>query len=213
MPSNVRTSKIEKKTISEAVHETTQEQAVRPLDDVLGRAERAYSAYMGAKKEVANVYRENELHEESIYKAREQQAKSARDENIRRIFIDYGGASEQSKKVYEEALRRANLAYIKAKEQAIIIYRESEQEAENTCDNNIKQSVTDYRQTTEKFLREYEENVEQLREIYTKGRPDKKSYKPETIEDINSIMELSSSIDPVLGELWHNKKDAAYDKL
>ncbi len=34
-----------------------------------------------------------------------------------------------------------------------------------------------------------------------------------TTEDIDFIVTLSASTEPVLAELWHNEKDAAYDHL
>ena len=36
---------------------------------------------------------------------------------------------------------------------------------------------------------------------------------PEALKDIDSILTLSASADPVLAELWDNERDAAYDQI
>lgn len=42
---------------------------------------------------------------------------------------------------------------------------------------------------------------------------DKVPRVPEAVDSIGSVMTLSTSTDPVLAELWDNKKDASYDCL
>ena len=42
---------------------------------------------------------------------------------------------------------------------------------------------------------------------------DKVPRAPEATWSMDFIMTLSTSVDPVLAELWHNEKDAAYDCL
>jgi excisionase family DNA binding protein len=43
---------------------------------------------------------------------------------------------------------------------------------------------------------------------------DKVPRSPEAIrKDTDSLMALSADADPALAELWHNEKDAAYDRL
>ena len=42
---------------------------------------------------------------------------------------------------------------------------------------------------------------------------DKVPRAPEDTESMDFIMTLSASVDPVLAELWHNERDAAYDYL
>ena len=42
---------------------------------------------------------------------------------------------------------------------------------------------------------------------------DKVPRAPEDTGSMDFIMTLSAAVDPVLAELWHNEKDAAYDCL
>ena len=52
--------------VVEDTEEKAEEQPARPLDEVLGQAEKAYAAYMEAQRQVASAYRMNE---EQIAKA------------------------------------------------------------------------------------------------------------------------------------------------
>ncbi|GAH76275.1 unnamed protein product [marine sediment metagenome] len=61
------------------------EPAVMSLDEILGRSERAYAAYMEAQMEVAKAYRENELQAEKADIESEQKAKNACDEVISKL--------------------------------------------------------------------------------------------------------------------------------
>jgi tryptophan synthase beta subunit len=64
----------------EVVAETPAESAqvaTSPLDEVLGQAQRAYSAYMDATREVSRIYRENEIQVGEAYLRVVQQANEA----------------------------------------------------------------------------------------------------------------------------------------
>ena len=50
----------EQEQTEEVVRAEAEQSAVKPLDEVLGQAQKAYAAYMEAEREVARIYRENE---------------------------------------------------------------------------------------------------------------------------------------------------------
>jgi hypothetical protein len=59
-----------------------EESAIKPLDEVLGQAEKAYAAYMEAERQVARIYKENEQQVANAYRRTEQQTNQACEKSI-----------------------------------------------------------------------------------------------------------------------------------
>jgi hypothetical protein len=93
----------------EPVEEVSVEErpAMRPLDEVLGQAQKAYAAYMDATREVSRIYRENEIQVAEAYRRAEQQANEACEENIKQALKDREGAESRAQDAYREAMAEA----------------------------------------------------------------------------------------------------------
>jgi len=102
-------------------------EAVRnPLDEVLTQAQKAYTAYMDATREVSRIYRENEINVGETYMKAAQQANQACEDSIK-----------QAEKAREQAEKRAGDAYQKALDQAVKNAEEAIAQALKTRDEEI----------------------------------------------------------------------------
>lgn len=79
----------------------------KPLDEVLGRAERAYLAYMEAQKEVGQAYRENEVQAEGTLRQSEEDARNSSNGIIHQALSTRDEAVESARKEREEGTAQA----------------------------------------------------------------------------------------------------------
>jgi len=115
---------------------------IRPLDKVLGQAEKAYKAYMEASKKVSNIYKENEYWLDEAYKEAERTENEAFDQSI-----------AQASKTRDEALQEDPLSY---------------QQAIDTYDDAVKQAVAKRKDNIYKFWNVRLETMKQAWDIYSK---------------------------------------------
>ncbi len=78
-----------------------------PLDEVMGQAQRAYSAYMDATREVSRIYRENEIQVGEAYMRVVQQANEACEATIREATRDREQAETKAREAYQRAMEEA----------------------------------------------------------------------------------------------------------
>jgi len=93
--------------------------AVEPLEEILGRAEKAYTAYIDAQKEVARAYKRNEV-------------------QFDKAFITAG---DRANAVYTEALQKAAREREMAEKAAEDAYRKAMEQAKSTYESNAQQAL------------------------------------------------------------------------
>jgi hypothetical protein len=141
-----------KKTEEQAEISTEQEEpqaeavVKNPLDEVLSQAQRAYTAYMDATREVSRIYRENEIQIGDAYVKAAQEANQACEASVK-----------QAEKAREQAEKRARDAYQRALENA-----------EKTAEEAIAQALKTREEDIAKAWGKREETVAQAWDIYTK---------------------------------------------
>ncbi len=140
------------------VEPSTELQATQPLDEFLGRAQKAYISYLEAQKEVWKAYHETEQQVESEYKEAEQKAKSACDEAIEQALILRSKAEQETEQAYTKAMEQAQQALMGVKE-----------EAKRTYEERLRQASATYRQTIEQARKVREQAIESVRKIIAEG--------------------------------------------
>jgi hypothetical protein len=101
----------------------------KPYDEFLGRAQKAYSAYLDAQKEIWVAYGETEQKTEEDYIRIEANAYAVLNKAL--------GVAVQNQKATE---KQAEEIYLKAKEQSKAVYDQSVQQAMNEFNSAIKQA-------------------------------------------------------------------------
>lgn len=102
---------------------------VEPLEEILRRAEKAYTDYIEAQKEVARAYKRNEVQFDKAFIAAGDRANAA-----------YAEALQKAAREREMAEKAAEEAYRKALEQAKQTYQSSIQQALKARDEAILQA-------------------------------------------------------------------------
>ena len=138
-------TKVDEKPVEEEP-EVTAQVTTNPLDEVLGQAQKAYSAYMDATREVSRIYRENEIQVGEAYMRAVQQATAICDSTIKQATKDRELAEKKARETYEKALE------------------EAEKKSEETVADALKTREEDIAKAWE--LRE--ETVAQAWDIYSK---------------------------------------------
>ena len=215
MSKQKQTSRMRKQSEGQAITpsslvETT---TTDPLAEILGRARSAYIAYLDAQKEVAKGYRQQQEQLQRAYKNKEKQANDTyeltiedalklREKNQQQADAEYEKAKEHALALYHTNLRQASEAHSNAIEQAMQVYQQS-----------VKQALKTREQTINKAWKIFGDSHEQAWRIFTGEEYYLVPTESKTTDDIDSIMRLTSSNDPVLAQLWDNDEDAAYDNL
>jgi hypothetical protein len=139
---------IQEETKEEIKEEATvEEQIVRnPLDGVMGQAQRAYSAYMAATREVSRIYRENEIQVGEAYMRAVQQANETWESILKDAAADLAEAQQQAREANHRALA----------------------EAENSSREKTDAAIKEREETIAKAWELREETVAQAWEIYSK---------------------------------------------
>ncbi len=78
-----------------------------PLSEVLGKAQKAYSSYLDAQKEVAKAYKVNEIQLEKGYKEAEYQANRVYEDTIVRIMEVRQEAELQAEESHNQSIEQA----------------------------------------------------------------------------------------------------------
>jgi len=119
----------EKKELEQPMTESAEPQNSKPFDEFLGRAQKAYSAYLDAQKEIWVAYRETEQQTEETYIKAEAGAYAVLNSTLE--------TAAQTQKLAE---KQAEDAYQAAKEQARMAYEQVSQQAMNEFNSTVKQA-------------------------------------------------------------------------
>ena len=117
------------KLSEEKARQQPEEKVSKPYDEFLGRAQKAYSAYLDAQKDIWVAYRETEQQTEGDFIKAETAAYAALDASL--------NMSVQTQKATE---KQAEEAYLRAKEQSKVAYEQSAQQAMELFNSAIKQA-------------------------------------------------------------------------
>jgi len=93
--------------------------AVEPLEEILGRAEKAYTAYIDAQKEVARAYKRNEVQFDKAFVAAGDRASAAYAEALQKAARERGLTEKAAEDAYRKALEQAKTAYESSVQQAL----------------------------------------------------------------------------------------------
>ena len=147
---NEQVKKVFGDTEEQAVISTTEasEPVADPLAELLGRAERAYAAFLEAQREVARAYKGQEKQAEAAYRKAEQRANEACE-----------AAMEQVLKARLQAEQGAEEAYRRARDEAAAVYQES-----------VRQVLRDRKETMEQAWETSKQAVEQSWKIFQGNR-------------------------------------------
>ena len=131
----------------------TQDSYIGPLSDVLGKAQKAYSAYLEAQREVAKAYKVNELQLERGYK-----------ETAQKADRDCENAINVALRAREEAERRAEEVFAKVVAQA----RQAEKEAEEVYQRALEQSRTECESSVNEAMKIRDAAIDNAWELRTR---------------------------------------------
>jgi len=93
--------------------------AVEPLEEILSRAEKAYTAYIEAQKEVARAYKRNEVQFDRAFVAASDRANAVYAEALQRAAREREMAEKAAEDAYRKALEQAKSAYESSVQQAL----------------------------------------------------------------------------------------------
>ena len=113
--------------VEEDISETP-ETVPNPLEELRNQAHAAYSAYLGAQRQVAIAYKQREKEEVKVYKQVEQQA-----------FAAYNEAIQKALRIRTQSEGDAYKAYQEARDKAAKEYDASAAEALRLCQSTIEQ--------------------------------------------------------------------------
>lgn len=153
-----------KTKVVEQDHEVAEEQPAapsggeftRPLDEFLGRAQKAYITYLEAQKDVWKAFNETQQRVEDDYRAIEQEANRERDEAVEHYLVIRSEAETEAERTYQEALAQVQQAYADAKE-----------EAKRSSEEGLRQALDSYKDTIQRARTEREESIERARRIFS----------------------------------------------
>ena len=145
-----------REAISEPPVVKLQEESARPLDEFLGRAQKAYITYLEAQKDVWKAFNETQQRVEDDYRAIEQKANHVRDEAVEQYLIARNEAEQEAERAYKEALAQVQQTYAEAKE-----------EARRSSEDGLRRALAEYNETIEQARKAREESIERARKIFS----------------------------------------------
>jgi len=130
-------------------------EVAKPLDELVGYAEKAYVAYREAEQELARAFKENEEQAIRIYQRAEKKAQIFYDQDTSEASRQHEETITQAIKAHDEAIRHEEEKLKKASQEADEIFHEklakalternsAIDEALKVRDNTIQQSWTIY---------------------------------------------------------------------
>ena len=132
MATNVETNQNSKKLAdinredaATAATDPASQLAINPITEVLARAEKAYTSYIEAQREVATAYRLHEEAAERAYKEAERLANSACEESIEEALRSRQKAEKQAEQIYMKALENTAVVYEGSLKQALQVRDEA----------------------------------------------------------------------------------------
>jgi hypothetical protein len=111
--------------------------AVEPLEEILGRAEKAYTAYIDAQKEVGRAYKRNEVQFDRSFAASGEKANASCTEAIQKAARDREMAEKAAEEAMRKAVEQAKTAYEATVQQAL----KARDEAVSNAWNARKQAI------------------------------------------------------------------------
>ena len=132
------------------------EESARPLDEFLGRAQKAYITYLEAQKDVWKAFNETQQRVEDDYRETEHRANRERDEAVEQYLISRSASEQEAERVYTEAMAQVQQTYADAKE-----------EARRSSEERLRQALATYKQTIEQARIAREESIERARKIFS----------------------------------------------
>ena len=108
-----------------------------PLSDVLGKAQRAYSAYLEAQKEVAKAYKVNELQLERAYREAERHADEECQNTIAELLADREESEQQAEETFRNAVEQARQMEKDAQE----AYSQTLDQVRENCEANVNEAL------------------------------------------------------------------------
>ena len=183
------------------------------LSDILRKAEQSYIAYREAQKDVAEAYRACELEAEADYRRSVNEAQALLDINIRQATETSKESFQMSLEIRIEAMSSAEQIYLRTLEDVEKAHEEAKLQAERESDAKIWQALRAYQDKLNDAVKKKEEASRKARGIYAISQQIGGLPTLEASSEIELLLSLSSSADPVLAELWENERDAAYDRM
>lgn len=147
---------VKPKEVEVAVETTkTEAQIAGPLDEFLGRAQKAYLTYLEAQKDVWKAYHETEQKFEEDFREAEQKASNVRDETIEQCLISQAKAEQGAEQAYLRAIELAQQECARARE-----------EANNVAKENIRRAIANYKQTVEQTRTVRDQAMQRAQKIF-----------------------------------------------
>lgn len=120
---------------AEALESGVERGTAHPLDEFLGRTQKAYAAYLEAQRDVWRAFQETAERAEGSFEKEKEEASKTRDEVIGRALASRRQAGDEAERVFAEAIQAARDTYQKSREQA-----------EKACEDNVGQAIAAYEQ-------------------------------------------------------------------
>lgn len=165
------------------------------LSDILSRAERAYSAYVEAQKDVAKAYRESEFNADEVFKQKEYEARLSLTKAIDMARKARDQTIEQATKAREEATTKAIETRYETIKKAERAYQSAIVEADEAYFKNLRGMLEIHDKTITKAKENQVTAQNELWNSYDRG----KSRTIEEREVIITYDEYKSAIDGDLG--------------